>query len=399
MKTYQKTVCVLLFVLACACNLPAATFDPAAKDYTGNKGATIYVSKQGDNSDGSSWAKAFTTIQAGLQAVPDDKGGHRVIIRPDTYAEANLYPSHKGAAGSYCEIVGDAHGRYGSGAKGWVIIDSGCPGVAVRTDHTKPTGNPTWKIIKSDKPETGLKCVDWWGNFRCEPHFSGVGWDRWILRDLYWTGSEGGGWDITSEKGAEFTAIVEGCVGIGRFAGTCVMAHCPRKGEPVTFRNSWFMNLDWWGDAGALYVRGESKTMPEIPHAVLENCTLISPDNAIQAGYPGVDDLCSRIKLKDCRLIVLNFSQPHGTPSSGIICCGCKDGKQLHIDFEDCSLMGFKVFGTRAGQVSYTTKGDVEAYVQFAQPTPKGFKRLGLWPVELIKSLSPPEPGEMAKHK
>jgi len=35
--------------------------------------------------------------------------------------------------------------------------------------------------------------------------------------------------------------------------------------------------------------------------------------------------------------------------------------------------------------------------VQFAQPTPKGMKRLGLWPAELIKSLSPPEPGDMRK--
>jgi hypothetical protein len=374
--------------------LHAATWDPAAADYTGHKGTTLYVSKLGDDSDGSSWEKAFTTIQAGLSAVPDDKGGHRVIIRPDTYPEANLHPAHRGAAGSYCEIVGDAHGRYGSGAKGWVIIDSGCPGVAVRQGGP---GNPIYKFVKSDKPETGLKCVDWWGTTKNDPQFSGAAWDRWIFRNLYWTGSEGGGWDMTSERGCEFTVVVEGCIGIGRFAGACVMAHEPRKGEPVVFRDSWFMNLDWWADAGALYVRGESKTMPETPHAVLENCTLISPDNAIQAGWPGVDTLCSRVKLKDCRLIVLNFSQPRGTPSTGIVCCDCRDGKQLHVDFEDCRMMGYKVFGTREGKVSYTVKGDVEAYVQFEQPTPEGFKRLGLWPVDLTKALSPPEPGRMAE--
>ena len=43
----------------------------------GRVGKAIYVSKLGDNSDGSSWASAFHTIQQGLQAVPDDQGGHR----------------------------------------------------------------------------------------------------------------------------------------------------------------------------------------------------------------------------------------------------------------------------------------------------------------------------------
>jgi hypothetical protein len=375
--------------------LQAAPWDPAAGDYSGNKGRTIYVSKNGDNSDGSSWQKAFHTIQAALLAVPDDKGGHRVVIRPDTYEEANLYPSFRGAAGSYNLLVGDSDGRLGSGATGWVVIESSCPGVAVRTDPTKPTGNPTWKIIQSDLPETGLKCVDWWGPFRCEPEYSGSIWDRWIYRNLYVCGSEGGpGWDITCDKGVEFSAVVENCVGTGRFAGAGVMAHAPRKDEPVLFRNCYFMNLDWWGDAGAVYVRGESKTMPDSPHATFDNCTIVSPDNALQAGWPGVDDLYTRVKFKKCRLIVLNFSQPHGTPSSGIICCGCKDGKQLHVDFEDTTLMGFKVFGTRGGEVSYTTKGKVQAYVQFQQPVPDGFERMRVWPMDTFSTIAPPKTPE-----
>lgn len=388
-------------LLALLCLSPGtvrgAAWDPAAPDYAGHRGKTIYVSKSGDNSDGSSWQKAFHTIQAALQATPDDKGGHRVIVRPDTYAEANLWPRFRGAKGAYNELAGDYDGRLGSGAKGWVVIDSGCPGLAVRTDPTKPTGNPSWKIVKSNLPETGLKCVDWWGPFRCDPQFSGSIWDRWIDRHLYVAGSEGGpGWDMTCDKGVEFSALVEDCVGVGRFAGAAVMAHSPRKDEPVVFRDSYFMNLDWWGDAGGVYVRGESKTMPDCPHAIFENCTIIGPDNALQAGYPGVDDLCTRVKFDRCRLIVLNFSQPHGTPSSGIICCGCKEGKQLHVDFENCDLMGFKVFGTRSGQVSYTTKGRVRAYVQFQQPTPPGFERLGLWPVETFQWMAPPQPGRAA---
>lgn len=41
-----------------------------ASSESGHKGVILYVSKLGDNSDGSTWAKAFTTLQAALSAVP-----------------------------------------------------------------------------------------------------------------------------------------------------------------------------------------------------------------------------------------------------------------------------------------------------------------------------------------
>lgn len=101
----------------------AATWDPMASDYSGHGGKTLYVSKLGDNSDGSSWKKAFNTIQAALSAVPDAQGGHRIIVRPDRYVEANLAPTHPGAAGSYNALIGDFDGSLGSGGKGWVLLD------------------------------------------------------------------------------------------------------------------------------------------------------------------------------------------------------------------------------------------------------------------------------------
>ena len=357
------------------------------------QGATLYVSKLGDHTDGSTWATAFRTIQAALSAVPDANGGHRIIIRPDSYDEANLYPAFSGAPGAYNVLEGDWDGRLGSGTNGWVIIDSGAPRVVVRTNPKAPTGNPTWMIVDEGNPdlETGLKSVDWWGPWRCDPAYSGVIWDRWVYRRLYSTGSEGGmGWDLSSAKGSPFSAVVEDCVGIGRFAGACAIAHSPRPDEPVIFRRCYFLNLDWWGDAGGVYVRGESASLPQDPHAVFEDCTIAGPDNALQAGYPGVDDLFTRVKFTRCRLIVLNFSQPHGTPSSGIVCCGCKDGSQLHVEFEDCDVMGFKVFGTRKGDVSYTTKGRCTAYVQYRSPVPDGFERLRFWPVAVFRELMPP---------
>jgi len=385
------SICVILLIAFFSDSLFAAPFDPAAQDYTGNKGVTIYVSKLGDNSDGSSWAKAFHTIQAALLTVSDDKGGHRVVIRPDTYAEANLYPSFKGAAGSYNILHGDCDGSLGSGATGWVVVDSGAPNVVVRTDPNAPTANPTWMILDSvdAKKETGLKSVDWWSPWKCAPDFSGIIWDRWIFRNLYVTGSEGGmAVDITSAVGSEFTIIVEDCVGIGRFTGAAVIGHINRPTEPVVFRRSYFMCMDVWGDAGGVYVRAHNKSMPDTPDAIFEDCTIIGPDNAVQIGYPGFEGY-TRIEFKDCRLFILNFSQPHGTPSGGIIYSDLA-GKFLHVDLEDTRLMGYKVFGAINDDFTYSTKGDVRAYVQYRQSVPKGIKRLRFWPTETFEEFLPP---------
>ncbi|MFH1924004.1 MAG: hypothetical protein ABIP48_29470 [Planctomycetota bacterium] len=373
---------ILCTALACSVFLPAdaaaAPWDPAAADYTGRKGTTIYVSKLGDDSDGTSWEKAFHTIQKALLAVPDEKGGHRVVVRPDTYSEANLYPAAKGAEGAYNLLVGDSDGSLGSGAKGWVVIDSG-------------------------DAQQGFKSYDWWGTIRSfkkgwspehtAESFSAIGWDRWALRHLYATGGDGGlFWDLVDESGSGFTVVVEDCVSIGRAFGAGFGYPIVRKGEPIVFRRSYLMCLDRWGDAGAAGIGGADEAMPDCPHAVFEDCTLVGPDNAVQVLYPS---RYLRVKFKDCRLIVLNFSQPRGTPSSGILCCEVADPKQVHFDFEDSTLMGYTVFGTgeSEGQMSYTTKGKVGAYVQFQQPVPEGFERLGLWPVEAFDAVGPPRPG------
>lgn len=370
----------------------AAPWDPAASDFTGHRGTNLYVSKQGNNTDGRTWETAFTTIQAALQALPDAEGGHRVIIRPDTYVEANLWPNHPGAAGSYNEIIGDRDGRLGSGAVGWVIIDSGCPDVVVRTDKEAGGGNPPFKVLPGGGPEKGLKSIDWWGPWRCDPNFSAVIWDRWIFRNLYSTGSEGGiGWDMTCAAGAPFSALVEDCVGIGRFAGACVMGHVNRPEEPVLFRKSYFMCMDVWGDAGAVYVRGENAAMPDTPDAIFEDCSLVGQDNALQVGYPGFSKY-TRVRFVQSKLIVLNFSQPHGTPATGVIYSDVA-GKYLHVELNDCFCAGFKIFGARDNDMfSFSLKGHNRAYVQFLQETPEGFDRLGLWPVEEFYSIAPPRP-------
>ncbi len=364
----------------------------AASDPASRQGQTLYVSKLGDNSDGRTWATAFGTIQAALDAVPDDRGGHRILIRPDTYAEANLDSKHKGTIGAYNTIAGDWDGALGSGTNGWVVIDSGAPRVIVRTDPSAQTGNPTFMILSEGNPdkETGLKSVDWWGPWRCDPSYSAAGWDRWIFRRLYCTGSEGGiGWDLTCQAGSEFSAVVEDCVGLGRFAGACVIGHVCRANEPVVFRRSYFMCLDVWGDAGAVYVRAHNKSMPATPDAMFEDCTLVGADNALQVGYPRFEGY-SRVQFKQCRLMVLNFSQPHGTPSTGAVYSDL-EGKFLHVDFEDCTVMGYRVLGARNDDLfSYSTKGSNRAYVQYRQPVPDGFERLRFWPVEAFNELLPP---------
>ncbi len=357
----------------------ATTVDPSDRGYHGRKGAILYVSKLGNNSDGKSWNSAYLTIQAALSAIPDSLGGHRINVRPDTYVEANLSTAFKGAKGAYNLIIGDTDGRLGSGATGRIIIDSG-------------------------DPQKGFKSYDWWSTIRAtskgwrpeftEQTFSSISWDRWILRNLYTSGSDAGFfWDLTNKSGEGFTVIVEDCVGIGRAFGGGLCYPVVRPDEPSIFRRCYFMALDWVGDTGAVLVGGWETTMPDVPHLVMEDCTLVHPDNALAMSFASN---CVRVKAVGCRFIVLNFTQPEmGGKSTGIICtAGHKPAGKLHVDLEDCTLAGYSVFtnGEEGKAASYTTKGKVQAYVQFAQSVPEGFERIGLWPAELFDCIAIPNP-------
>jgi hypothetical protein len=345
------------------------------------RGVTIYVSKLGSGTDGTSWETAFTTIQAALDAIPDDRGGHRIIVRPDTYFEAMLFPAHRGAKEAYNELIGDIDGSFGSGTQGWVIIDS------------------------SDPQQKGFKSYDWWGPIKAhkhgwspqhtEPTFSAIGWDRWVLRNLYVTGGDGGLIFDCTNRVQPFTVVVENCVGIGRAFGGGVASCLSRHDEPITFRDCYLWALDWWGDTSGAYVRVENEKMPERHDVLFEGCVMVGPQCALKSGNLGFHTY-SHIKLSRCRLVVLNFSQPHGTPTDGII-QSVEHGKYLHVDLEDCTLMGYKVFGVMvnkdsAREISYTTTGDVKAYVQFQQDVPKGIHRLPHWPVEVFESIVPCSP-------
>jgi hypothetical protein len=371
-------------VAAAANSLQAAAWDPMGGDYSGHRGKTIYVSKLGDNSDGSSWQKAFRTIQAALAAVPDDKGGHKIIVRPDRYVEANLAPAHPGAAGSYNALIGDFDGSLGSGAKGWMLLDC------------------------SD-PEKGFKSWDWWGPFAATDKnwptgnktgktFSAAVCDRWIIRNMYTAGGDAGlFWDMTDKSGQGFTVIVEDCVSTGRAFGGGVCYPVVRPNEPTIFRRCYFLSLDWVGDTCGVLIGGWEKTMPKYPHAIFEDCTMVNPDNAVAISYASH---CARAKFVRCRMIVLNFTQPEmGGKSTGIICTqGHSPAGKLHVDLEDCVLAGYSVLtpGKEAEAASYTLKGKVQAYVQFKQPMPEGFIRLGLWPTELFAQMAPPKtPAEL----
>ncbi len=341
----------------------------------------FYVSKLGDNSDGSSWAKAFNTIQAALNIIPDNQGGYKIIIRPDTYFEAMLYPKHSGAKGFYNQLVGDVDGCFGSGTTGRVIIDSG------------------------DPKQKGFKSYDWWGPIRStlkgwspehkDSTFSAIGWDRWHLKDLYVTGGDAGIFFDLTDQVKPFSVLVENCVSIGRAFGAGVASCLSRHDEPITFRNCYLWALDEWGDTAGAYVRVENKKMPSLPDILFEDCTIVSPQCALKSSNYGFHTF-SHVALKRCRLVVLNFSQPHGTPSNGII-QSVQAGKLLHVDLEDCTLMGYKVFGVLVDKetvkdISYTTKGDVKAYVQFQQSVPPGFHQLPHWPVDVFQSIVPPAP-------
>ena len=340
---------------------------------------TLYVSKLGDNTDGSSWTHAFNNVQTALSAVPGDSGGHRVVVRPDTYMEANLFPSHKGAAGHYNELIGDTDGRLGSGTSGWVVLDSGDPG------------------------QQGFKSYDWWGNVRAyshawspehkDPTFSAIGWDRWRLSGLYATGGDGGLFFDCTDQVKPFSVIVEDCVSIGRAFGGGVASCLSRAREPITFRRCHLYALDWWGDTAAAYVRCENTSMPRQPDAVFEDCTMVSPQCALKVSNYGIKSF-TRLRVRGCRLIVMNFSQPAGTPSDGII-QSMEEGRLLHVELEDSALMGYKVFGVKVhpetvGDIECDLRGNVQAYVQYQQETPEGMTRLSQWPWDVFQSVAPP---------
>jgi hypothetical protein len=394
-------------------NMHVVRGDPGAVNYAGNKGETIYVSKLGNNTDGSSWQKAFNTIQSALLAVPDDKGGHTVVVRPDTYVEANLYPAQKGAVGAYNLLIGDSDGSLGSGATGWVIIDTSCPGVAVRRVY--PDMGGTYKIIESDLPEAGFKSMDYWSSFLVGPgpaavesanrfKFSSLSWDRWIFRNLYTSGSDAGfffdidmlidGLSSLDDEKAEgkkgFTVIVDKCVGIARAFGGGVCYPVARPDEPSVFRHSFFLGLDTVGDSAAVLIGGREKTMPEHPHLILEDCTLVHPLSPLAMSYA---NNCARVKLIDCRLISLMMTQKEmggDKTATGII--RTRNHGRLHVDLEDCILAGYSVFTPNEASeaASYTTKGKVQAYVHYRKQVPKGFEQLGLWPHDLFSQIAPP---------
>jgi len=376
---------VILFVAVEAPFARCAEWDPEAGDYSGHKGTTFYVSKLGDNSSGRDWGTAFHSIQRALQAIPDNHGGHRVIVRPDTYVEANLAPAQRGAAGSYNVLVGDFDGKLGSGAKGWVLIDSG-------------------------DPAKGFKSWDWWSSFAASDKnwptgnnkqtFSSLACDRWIFRNLYTAGGDAGlFWDLTDKSGEGFTVVVEDCVGTGRAFGGGVVYPTVRPDEPSVFRRSYFMALDWVGDTAAVLLGGWETTMPGSPHAVFEDCTFVHPDNAVAISYASK---CARATFSGCRMIVLNFTQPEmGGKSTGILCTEgtVSPERRFHADLKDCELAGYRLFtdGEAGKLMSYTTAGKIEAYVQFKQEVPEGFVRRGGWPMKLFAKMAPPESPEELK--
>ena len=391
-----RVLAILLLSLLFITDLSAfssSVIDPSARDYKGRKGTRIYVSKSGNDSDGSSWKKAYHTIQSALSAIPDDKGGHMIIIRPDTYVEANLFTAYKGAHGSYNLLVGDSDGRFGSGSAGRIVIDAGDPqkgfkswdwwGTIRTIGNGRAYGAEGWKQIKEG-----------WKPDPCEKLFSSNCWDRWILRNLYATGSDPGFfWDFGDNSGEGFTVIVEDCVSIGRAFGGGICYPFVRPDEPSIFRRSYFLAMDWVGDTGAILVGGSEETMPAYPHLIIEDCMLVHPDNALAMSYASK---CARVRAVHCRFIVLNFTQPEmGGKSTGIICTQGHGTKgKLHIDLEDSLLAGYSVFtnGEAGKVVSYTTKGKVQAYVQFSQSVPEGFERINLWPVQLFDCIAIPKP-------
>ncbi|MBQ9813111.1 MAG: hypothetical protein IJM54_07330 [Thermoguttaceae bacterium] len=352
--------------------------------HTGDPDArvNVYVSKLGNDVDGKTWATAYRSVQKALDSVPDAEGGVRIVVRPDRYFEPNLLPGRSGKKDAYNELIGDFDGSYGSGATGWVYLDS------------------------SD-PEKGFKSYDWFSSIRAYEHgwseehtgetISSLAWDRWIVRRVYATGGDAGlFWDCLKET-KPFTVLVEDCVSIGRAFGMGVAfgAFDPaspntRDDEPIVFRRVWAASLDRWGDAGAAFLRSCRPSLSPVPEFYLDDCTLVSPDNAIENNVSEYDG-STHVAARKCRMIVNNFTQPAGQPQMSGVIRSPNDGSRYLIDLEDCDMMGCKIFSDeKPNPPQYTFKGVNRAYTQFTHETPKGMERFEGWPIELFQYMAPP---------
>ena len=104
---------------------------------------TLHVSKRGDHSDGSSWAKAFRTIQARSLAVPD----------------AGRTP-HGGPA---------RHLRRGQPLPGTRAPRGRITCWSATSTAAWAPEPPARVVIDSGDPQKGFKSYDWWGPIRAYP--------------------------------------------------------------------------------------------------------------------------------------------------------------------------------------------------------------------------------------
>lgn len=68
---------------------------------------TFYVTELGSGKSTNTRATAFTAVQAAMDAIQDDAGGHRMIVRLNTYMKAILLSRYRNGAGP----VGPVHWR------------------------------------------------------------------------------------------------------------------------------------------------------------------------------------------------------------------------------------------------------------------------------------------------
>lgn len=115
------------------------------------------------------------------------------------------------------------------------------------------------------------------------------------------------------------------------------------------------------GDTAAAYVRVENPAMPDRPDILFQGCTMVSPQRALKAGNYGFTTF-SYIGVENCRLITLNFSQPHGTPTDGII-QSVEHGRYLQVDLgehhpDGVQTLRLHVAKESDGEIQYTPPGE-----------------------------------------
>jgi hypothetical protein len=308
--------------------------------------ADYFVKTDGsDGSNGTTWALAKATIQAGLNLCT--VAGDRCIVAPGVYPERNITPPSAGTSGSHKKIIGDYAETYMDGGSqthgkgvGYVVIDS-----------SLTTGNKGFHTTQKTLADSSAWAFwDWEGLYCTGGMGSGYGVAASVanygtsIKDCIFVGTETPlliyGWDISPDTYSSI--VVDNCVMVGY-----------RQHATLPRYNNGFQYSVW---------PTNSVAFPTNPHVLLRRC-FIAAHHAAACNDAALAAQYSYIKLQNCTLYALQAAYASAFAIQG------QSASFAKVDTEDCLLFGYGarnlVTGTDTRAQSYYSGGNAASLDKF----------------------------------